>query len=105
MIAQLVKDFVHLECRRNRLDQHGRADRPARNAEFILRQIEYIIPNPRLEMALHFRQVKIRTGAALDQRPRVVKKEQTEIEQRARDRCLIDNQVFFIQMPAARPNE
>ena len=37
MLAQLIKNFVHLEGRRNRLDQHRRANRPLRNSELVLR--------------------------------------------------------------------
>src|SRR5215470_14179933 len=33
VVAQLVEDLLHLERRRDRLDQHGRPDRPAGQAE------------------------------------------------------------------------
>ena len=84
MLAQLVKNFVHLERGRNRFDQHRRANRPLRNAELVLREFENVVPDARLEMALHFRQVKIRTASARDQFLRVVKKVETEIEQARR---------------------
>ena len=105
MLAQFVKDLVHLECGRDRLDQHRGANRPLRNAEFLLREIEDVVPDARLEMALHFRQIKIGTASARDQFLRVVKKVEAEIEQPARHRFAVDEQVFLDQMPAARPNE
>src|ERR1043166_5728140 len=66
MIAQLVKNFVHLERGRNRLDQDRGADGTARNTEVILGEIEDVIPDPRLDMALDLRQIKVRPGAAFE---------------------------------------
>ena len=66
MVAQLVENFVHLKGCGNRLDQHCRADGAVRHTEFFLRQLECIIPNTRLEMAFHLRQVEIRAAAARD---------------------------------------
>ena len=66
MIAQLVKNFVHLERGRNRLDQDRGADGAARNPELILGKIEDVVPNPRLDMALDLRQIKVRPGAAFE---------------------------------------
>src|SRR5438874_144257 len=105
MLAQLVKDFVHLECGRDRLDQNGGANRPLRNAELVLGQLEDIVPKARLEMALHFRQVKIGAAPARDQLFRVVEKVEAEIEEPARDRFAIDENMLFDQMPPAWPNE
>ena len=36
---------------------------PARNAQRLLRVEEDVVPQPRLEMALHLRQVEVRAGA------------------------------------------
>ena len=44
MVAQLVEDLVHLERRRQRLDQHRRLERPMRDAEFVLRVGEHLVP-------------------------------------------------------------
>src|SRR5215212_6085694 len=95
MLAQLVKNLLHLERCRNRLDQNGGANRSLRNAKFILRELEGIIPNPRFQVALHLREVKIRTGAASEQLLRVVEKVETEIEETAGDRRAIDQHVFL----------
>ena len=67
MLAQLVEDLVHLERREDRLDQHRRPDRAARQPERVLGEREDVVPEPRLEVALHLRQVEVRPGAALEQ--------------------------------------
>ena len=105
MIAQLVENFVHLEGGRDRFDQYRGADRPLGNAQLLLRKIEDIVPDARLEMALHFREVKVRTAAARDQFLRVVEEVEAEIEQPTCHRFAVHEQVFFNQMPAARPDE
>src|ERR1700756_1756075 len=83
MVLQLVQDLVHLERREDRLDQHGRADRAARNAELILREVEHVVPEARLEMALELGQVEVRARPLGDQRLSVVEQEEPEIEEGA----------------------
>src|SRR5688572_22308999 len=72
VIAQLVQDLLHLEGGEGRLDENRRADRPARHREGVLCEVEYIVPQPRLEMALHLRQIEIRAATAADQLLRIV---------------------------------
>src|SRR4030095_10890672 len=105
MIAQLVENFVHLESGRDRFDQYRGADGPLRNAQLLLRKIEDIVPDARLEMALPFREVKVRPAAARDQFLRVVEEVEAEIDQPTGRRFTIHQQVFLNQMPAAWPNE
>src|SRR6202045_4140474 len=81
MIAQFVKDLVHFECRQNSFDQDGGANRSARNAQFVLGKTEHVVPQPRLQMTLHLRQVEVRTSAFAQQCRGVVKKEQPKIKQ------------------------
>ena len=57
-----------------------------RDAERGLGVREDVIPEARLEMALHFRQVEIWPAAAREQLLRVVEKEEAEIEERAGNR-------------------
>src|SRR5207248_608116 len=66
MVAQFVKDFVHLKRSRNGFDEHGGANAAARNSQFVLREIERVVPNPGLEMALHLRKIEIRAAAAIE---------------------------------------
>ncbi len=58
LVLQLPQDLVHLEGGEVRLDQHGGLDRLLRHAERILRGDEHVVPEPRLGMALHLRQVE-----------------------------------------------
>ncbi len=105
VLAQLVQDLVHLERRDDRLDQHGRLDRAARNAQRVLRHHEDVVPQPRLEVALELRQVEVRPRAARDQLLRVVERVEREVEDPARDRLAVDLHVLLRQVPAARAHE
>jgi hypothetical protein len=105
MIAELVQDLVHLVGRRHDLQQNGGFDRAARNAERVLGELENVIPQARLAMALELGQVKIRTTATFDRRAGVVEEVHAEVEQRASDRLAVDQHVFFGQVPATRANE
>jgi hypothetical protein len=53
MISQLVEDLVHLERRRQGLDEDGGLDRAPLDAERILGEAEHIVPEPSLEMGFH----------------------------------------------------
>src|SRR5204863_681540 len=105
MLAQLVKNLVHLECGRNGLDQNRRTNGALCDTKLVLRQFESVVPNARFEMTLHFRQVKIWPAPARDQFPGVVKKEETEIKERAGNRLAINEQMFLVEMPTTWPNE
>ena len=60
MLAQLVQDLVHLEGGEDRLDQDGRPDRAARDAERGLAVDEDLVPEPRLVVRLELGQVEVR---------------------------------------------
>src|SRR5438876_484786 len=66
VLPQLVEDLLHLERRRDRLDQHGGPDGAAREAERVLGQVERVVPQPRLEVALVLGQVEVRPLALVD---------------------------------------
>src|SRR5260221_8828979 len=105
MFAQFIKNFLGLERGEDRLDQNRRANRAARNLQRVLGEIENIVPEPRLEMTLHFRQIKIRAAAALQQFGGIVEEIQTEVEQAAGNRLAVHENVLLWQMPAARTHE
>src|SRR5260370_12066363 len=105
MVSQLVKDLVHLECRQNRFDQDSGANRSARNAQFVLGKTKHVVPQPRLQVTLHLRQVKIRASALAQQGRGIVKKEQAKIKQRRRDRLPLHQKVLFVQVPSSWPNK
>ena len=65
--AELEKDFLHLERGWERLDENSRADGAVRKPDIRLREVEDIIPEPRLTVVLHFREIEVRAGAAGDE--------------------------------------
>src|SRR5208282_6789526 len=81
MVAQFVKNLVHLERRQNGFDQHGGANRSSRNAKFVLGKTEHVIPQTGFQVILQLRQIEVRTSSFVQQGPGVVKKEQTKIKQ------------------------
>ena len=60
VLAQLVQDLVHLEGGDHGLDERGRANAAARNAQLLLGGYKHVVPEPRLEVRLHLRQVEVR---------------------------------------------
>src|SRR5690242_12101541 len=102
MVVQFVEDLLHLERRWNCLAEHGCPNCAAWDAKFVLREIERVIPYARFDMALHFRQVEIRSAAAFDEFSCVVKEIEAKIEQSACHGFAVDEHVSFNQMPAAR---
>ena len=48
------------------LDQDRAADRAARDGDVVLSELEDVVPQARLEVVLHLRQVEVRAEAALD---------------------------------------
>ena len=52
VVLQLVENLVHLKGGEDGLDQHGRADRAAWNPQLVLREVEHVVPEACLEMAL-----------------------------------------------------
>src|SRR5262249_49964402 len=80
MFAKLIQNLLRFERAENRLDQHGRAHGPARDAQGVLRENEDVVPQPRLEMALHFRQVEIRSAAACEELFGVMEKVESPVE-------------------------
>ena len=103
VLAQLPQDFVHFESCNYGLDQRGGLDRSLRHAQFPLGELENVVPKPRFEVRLHLRKVEIRSCAACKQFLGAVKEIQRKVEYRSRNRLSIHKQMFFIQMPAARP--
>src|SRR5215510_1469297 len=83
MLSQLIQNFVHLEGGEDGLDQDGRAYRPSRQPQFILRVVEDIVPQTSFQVALHLRQVKIRPATLRRQLFGVVDEEQADDKQGA----------------------
>src|SRR5215472_11741648 len=104
MVPQLVENLVHFERRRDRLDQDGRADRAAGNAQPVLGQVEGVVPEPRLLVALVLGQVEVRALALVELAPGAVREVQREVEQAAGHPLAVDQHVLLVQVPAARPD-
>ena len=83
VVAELVEDLLHLESGRDGLDQHRGPDGAVRDAERLLGEDEDVVPEPRLEMALHLGQVVVRAVTVIEQLLGEVEKVQTEVDQGA----------------------
>ena len=73
--------------------------------ELVLGPVEDVVPEARLAVALHFRQVEVRSAAALEQPPRVVEHVETEVEHRAGDRRTVDQEMALHEVPATGPDD
>ncbi len=102
MLPQLVEDLLHLERGRDRLDQHRGPDRPARDAQEVLGQVERVVPEPRLEVALVLGQVEVGALARVELALRARRHVQREVGQGARGPHAVDQDVLLVQVPAAR---
>jgi len=100
VLAQLVQDLLHLERRRQRLDEYRRADRAAGDAEHFLCDDEHLVPEPRFTMALELRQVEIRPTPTREQLAGIVMEVEAEVEERRGGRRAIDLHVAFDEVPA-----
>ena len=101
MVAQLVEDLLHLECRENGLDEHAALDGALGDSQIVLRLYEDVVPEARLEVAFHLGQVEVRPGIAAELLPHVVEEEEAEVEDAGRNRLAINQHVLLVQVPAA----
>ena len=83
VFPQLVQDFIHLKSCQDSLDQYRGFNRALGNAQFALRQHEYIVPETRFQVAFKFRQVEVRPCTFFEQCFDVVEKVQAKIEDAA----------------------
>ena len=83
VVAQLVDDLVHLKGGQDGLDQHGAADGAARHADVVLGQVEDVVPEAGLEVALHLGEVKVRAVAAALQLDGIVEEVQAKVKEAA----------------------
>src|ERR1700730_2713637 len=97
MVAQLVKDLLHLEGGEDRLDEHRGANRAAGNQQVVLCEVEDVIPQPCLEMAFQLGQIEVRAAALAQKALRVVKKVKAEVEQAARNRRAVQLHVPLVE--------
>src|ERR1700724_3112085 len=86
------------------LSQRRCLERTLGNAERLLRVDEDFVPEVGLFRAFQLRQIEIGAAALGEQRLGVVEEEEAEIEQAARHRRAVDEEVSLRQVPAARPH-
>ena len=80
MLAQFVEDLIHLKGRENRFDQHRGADGTLRDPERVLAEHKHVVPEPRFQVTLHFRQVEVRPRAGCKLVRRIVDAHGASIE-------------------------
>src|SRR5690349_9514881 len=80
VIPQLPQDLVGLERGENGLDQDRGPDGSAGNPHLVLREVEDLVPEPRLEVTLELWEVVVRPRAARDERGSGVIEREAEIE-------------------------
>ena len=71
----------------------------------LLRVAEHVVPEPRLEVGLHLRQVEVRAAAARELLGGVVEEVQAEVDEPADERPAVQRQVRLVEVPAARPGQ
>jgi len=71
----------------------------------VLRVEEDLVPQPRLEVRLHLRQVEVGAAAAAHELPRVVEEVHPEVEERPGDGPAVDDEVRLGEVPPPRAHE
>ncbi len=102
VLAQLVEDLVHLERRRQGLDEHRGLDGGLGHAGSVLGVDEDVVPQPGLEVALELGQIEVGPGFPGQQALDVVEVVETEIHQAGRKGLAVHLQVALHQVPAPR---
>ena len=105
VVAQLVEDLVHLEGRGDGLDQDGRPHRAVRHPERGLGVGEDVVPQARLEVRLHLRQVVVGPAPGGQQLAGVVEEVQAEVDQGRDHGAAVGGEVGLVEVPAAGAGE
>jgi hypothetical protein len=92
--------LFHLKGRRNGLNETSTSDRSTLHSNVVLSEVEDIVPQPGLEVALHLGQVVVGASATLDELLCVVVEVDAEVEQAAGDGLAINGEVLLLQVPA-----
>src|SRR3954454_16703103 len=105
VVAELVEDLLHLERSGVGLDQAGGADGPPRDVQLVLREVERVVPEAGLEVALHLRQVEVRALPAVDLLLPAADQVQGEVDEAARGLLAVHGDVLLRQVPAPRADD
>ena len=104
ILPQLIENGLGVKGAGQRFDQHRRLDRAGRKPEPFLAEGEDVRPQPRLLMMLQFGEVEIGARPGVEQRLRIVKGMEAEIDEGAGHALAVDRQMCLVEMPAARPH-
>lgn len=99
MLLQLIQNLLHLERRRQSLNQYCRPNHTLLHPQVTCRKGEDIIPKTSFEMVFHLREVEIRSRTSGDEFAGVVEKVKTKIEEGAGHGNTVDNQTGFRKVP------
>src|SRR5690606_20124329 len=105
VVTEGIEDLLHLERRQDRLDQDRRANAPLGDSQRVLREDEHVVPQRSLLAALQLREIDVRPRTTLQECTRVVVEEETEVEERRRDRRPVDPNVALLQVPPPWPDD
>lgn len=100
VVAQLVNDFVHFKGGEDGLNQDGTTDGATGHANVVLGEIEDVVPETGLKVALHLGEVEVRAEAATLGLGGIVEKVQAKVEQAARHGLTVDGNVLLVKVPA-----
>ena len=101
MVSQFKENLFHLEGGRQRFDKDGCPDCIMRNANVGLGKEEDVIPKTRLEIVLHFREVKVRSRAALNELFCIVEEIESKVKQRTGHGFVVNGHPRFVEVPAS----
>ena len=79
--------------------------RPGREPERLAGEEEDVVPERRLEVVLHLRQVEVQAAVALGEPLAAVEGVEPEVHERAGDGLAVERDVLLGQVPAARPHQ
>jgi hypothetical protein len=99
VLPELIEDLMLLKGRKDVLYEDGRLDRPPRYPQLILRHDEDVVPEPRLQMPLHLRQIEVRAGPLIQQGSHVVEEVQPEVEDARRDLLAVHEHMLLEEVP------
>src|SRR6266704_3657552 len=105
VLAQFVEYLIHFKSCQDGFDEHGGANGAPGDAQFLLGKHKYVIPEAGFQVVLQLGQVEIGSGALREQRFHIVEEVKGEVEDAARNRLAIDEDVLFRQVPSARAHQ
>ena len=100
MVPQFKENLFHLEGSRECLDENRGTDCVVGHADVGLGEHEDVVPETRFEVVFHFGEVEIGSESAFHELVSVVIEVYGKIEQRPRNRLVIDSNAGLIEMPS-----